>query len=294
MKRLLAAALLGTFLALSGAGAVSAATVAMVNGTPISDIDVQQRMALLRLEGGGDRRKALDGLVTEQVQLQEAARLGISITDAQVDGAFQQVARNVKVSTDKLNDILRQAGVSEATMKARLRAALAWQGVTEAAVRSRVDISELELDQKAAQQLNNEMSYDYILKEVLFIATSGDASRRTNEANQYRRNFAGCDSAVKLSLSYTDAAVRDMGRRHATQLPDALAAELAGINVGGISKPRVVENGVSMLAVCSKNAARDTTFIKNRLRNEQGSAAMRAEAEKYLAELKAKAQIVYQ
>lgn len=294
MKRLLAAALLGTFLALSGAGAVSAATVATVNGTPISDIDVQQRMALLRLEGGGDRRKALDGLVTEQVQLQEAARLGISITDAQVDGAFQQVARNVKVSTDKLNDILRQAGVSEATMKARLRAALAWQGVTEAAVRSRVDISELELDQKAAQQLNNEMSYDYILKEVLFIATSGDASRRTNEANQYRRNFAGCDSAVKLSLSYTDAAVRDMGRRHATQLPDALAAELAGINVGGISKPRVVENGVSMLAVCSKNAARDTTFIKNKLRNEQGSAAMRAEAEKYLAELKAKAQIVYQ
>ena len=294
MNRILAAALIGTFLTFSAVGAASAATVASVNGVPISDVQVSQRVALLKLEGGGTRQKALDGLITEQLQLQEATRLGITVTDQQVNDAFQQVARNVKVSTDKLNEILRSAGVSEATMKERLRAALAWQGVAEVAVRSRVDVSELELDQAASAQLGNEMSYDYILKEVLFIATTGNASKRTAEANRYRGSFAGCDSAVKLSLSYTDAAVRDIGRRHATQLPEALAGELAGLSVGGISKPRVVENGVSMLAVCSKSAARDTTFIKNKLRSEQGSAAMKTEAEKYLAELRSKAQIAIQ
>ena len=97
---------------------------------------------------------------------------------------------------------------------------------------------------------------------------------------------------MQLSLSYTDAAVRDIGRRHATQFPDALSAELSKLNVGGITKPRVVENGVSMLAVCAKDASQDTTFIADNLRQTAGNGALKTEADKYLADLKAKAQIV--
>jgi peptidyl-prolyl cis-trans isomerase SurA len=160
-------------------------------------------------------------------------------------------------------------------------------------VSSRVKISDLELDKEASAKLDQASSYDYILKEVLFISTTGNASARTGQANKYRAAFKGCDSAVQVSLNFTDAAVRDMGRRHATQLPEALAAELAKLNVGGITKPRVTEAGVSMLAICSKNEARDTTFVKNKLRSEQGGEAMKAEAEKFKAELRSKAKIVY-
>ena len=125
---------------------------------------------------------------------------------------------------------------------------------------------------------------------MLFIG--GNPSARTAQANQYKKSFRGCDTAVELSLSYTDAAVRDIGRRHATQFPEALANELAKLNVGGITKPRVVESGVSMLAVCAKETSEDTTYLANQIRNETGGKGMQAEAEKYLAELKAKAQIV--
>ncbi len=160
-------------------------------------------------------------------------------------------------------------------------------------VQPRVQVSDLQLDQQASAQLGQDLSFDYILKEILFISTTGNASARTGQANKYRSSFQGCDSAVQLSLNYTDAAVRDMGRRHATQLPEALAKELAGLNVGGITKPRVTEGGVSMLAICSKTAARDTTFLKNKLRSQQGTEAMKAEGEKYMEELRKKAQVVY-
>ena len=62
---------------------------------------------------------------------------------------------------------------------------------------------------------------------------------------------------------------------------------------GPTARPRVTEAGVSMLAICAKNEARDTTFVKNQLRNEQGGKQMQAEAEKYKAELRSKAKIVY-
>lgn len=290
MLRFIAALLIGLTLSMASA---LAATKVTVNGVPISDIEISQRIKLLALEGGGGSKKAMEQLIDEQLQLQEARRLNITITEAQVDDAFQQVARNVKVSTDKLRLILSQNGVSIDTMRARLRAALAWQGVSQIAVTSRVKLSDLQLDQAAAAKLDQDSSYDYILKEVLFISTTGNASARTGQANQYRKAFQGCDSAVQLSLNYTDAAVREMGRRHATQLPDALAKELAGLNVGGITKPRVTESGVSMLAVCSKTAARDTTFLKSKLRSEQGNEQMKAETVKYMEELRKKAQISY-
>ncbi|MEO6396417.1 MAG: hypothetical protein ABIO40_10960, partial [Devosia sp.] len=147
---------------------------------------------------------------------------------------------------------------------------------------------------QAEAKLTAANSYDYILKEVLFIMPGGkgNASKRTAEAAQYKKSFSGCDSAVQLSLNYTDAAVRDIGRRHATQMPDAIAEELSKLNVGGITKPRVVENGVSMLAVCAKSVSEDTTFLASALRQETGNARLKAEADKYLAEIKAKASIV--
>lgn len=290
MFRLIATLLIGATLSIAPA---YAATKVTVNGVPISDIEISQRTKLLALEGGGGTKKAMDQLVNEQLQLQEAKKFNIAISDAQVDDAFQNVARNVKVSTDKLREILLSRGVSVDTMRARLRAALAWQQLSGMVVQSRVKLSDLELDKEANAALGADSSFDYILKEVLFISTTGNASARTGQANAYRKAFQGCDSAVQLSLNYTDAAVREMGRRHATQLPDALAKELAGLNVGGITKPRVTESGVSMLAICAKNEARDTTFIKNKLRSQQGNEAMKAESEKYLQELKAKAKIVY-
>ena len=291
MLRLIAALLIGVTLSIAPA---YAATKVTVNGVPISDIEISQRTKLLSLEGGGGSSKAaMDQLINEQLQLQEAKKFNITITEQQVDDAFQQVSRNVNVSTDKLREILLSRGVSVDTMRARLRAALAWQQLSGIVVQSRVKVSDLDLDKEASAALNTDTSYDYILKEILFISTTGNAAARTGQANAYRKAFTGCDSAVQLSLNYTDAAVREMGRRHATQLPDALAKELAGLNVGGITKPRVTEQGVSMLAVCAKNAARDTTFIKNKLRSQQGSEAMKAESEKYLQELKAKAKIVY-
>ncbi|WP_299644213.1 SurA N-terminal domain-containing protein [Devosia sp.] len=290
MLRLIAAMLIGLSLSVMPA---SAATKVTVNGVPISDIEIAQRTKLLALEGGGGTKKAQDQLIDEQLQLQEAKRMNIVISDAQVDDAFTTVARNIKVSTDKLREILLQNGVSIDTMKARLRAALAWQQVSQMVVTSRVKLSDLELDKAAAAKLDQNSSYDYILKEVLFITAGKNAASRTGEANKYRAAFKGCDSAVQVSLNFTDAAVRDLGRRHATQLPDAIAQELAKLNVGGITKPRVTETGVSMLAICSKSSARDTTFVKNQLRAEQGNEQMKAESEKFKAELRQKAKIVY-
>jgi peptidyl-prolyl cis-trans isomerase SurA len=297
MVRAIAAMLLGLLIAVNMAVPAGAASIKVtVNGTPITDIQVSQRLKLFQLEGKSGTKGATEELVNEALMIQEAKRLGITISDAQVSEALLGVARNIKVSQDKLIQILNQSGVNIDTLKDRLRAALAWNQVTQQAIMPRVQLSDVELEQKAVAELDQSNSFDYILKEVIFVMPGGkgSASNRTAEANRYRKSFQGCDSAVELSLSYRDAAVIDVGRRHATQMPEPIAKELAGLNVGGITKPRVVETGVSMLAVCQKAVAEDTTFIKGNLRQQAGNEALKGETESYLKGLREKAKIVYE
>jgi len=290
MLRVLSAILLALTLALATAPVQAASAVVTVNGRVITDIQVAQRLSLHKIEGKNNRNNAINELINEALQVQEGERLGFTVSEAEIDSAVLDVARQIKVSASNLNKILTDNGVPMSTLRDRLRANIAWSRVTAAVVSSRVQVSEAEIDSAAKAKLTAANSFDYILKEVLFLGSN--ASKRTGEANQYKKSFRGCDTAVELSLSYTDAAVRDLGRRHATQFPEALADELAKLNVGGITKPRVVEAGVSMLAVCAKSTSEDTTYIANNIRQETGNKGMQAEADKYLAELKAKAQIV--
>ena len=265
---------------------------ATVNGTVITDLQVAQRQKLFALEGNnGGNKGALEQLVDEAIQISEAQRLGISISNAQVDEALLQIARNMNVSQDKLVGMLQQGGVGLDTLDDRLRAAIAWNAITEQAIMPQVQISELQLDQDAAAQMQTYQGFDYILKEIIFVGSG--SSGRSGQANNYRSKFSGCDTAVDLSMGFTDAAVIDVGRRHATQMPEAIAKELAGLNVGGITKPRVVETGVSMLAVCEKTQAEDLTFIKGDLRAEAGNTALGGQSESYMADLRKRAKIIY-
>ena len=291
LGRALGAMLVGATLMVASASSAMAQNVAVtVNGTPITDIQIAQRLKLFQLEGNQTGRKgATEQLVDEALQISEAKRLGITVSNAQVDEALLQVARNIKVSQDKLVQMMGGAGVNMDTLKDRLRAAIAWNGVTESAIAPQVQISDLALDQQAAAKVQSYQTFDYILKEVVFVGGGG----RSSQANSYRSKFSGCDTAVDLSLGYTDAAVIDVGRRHATQMPEALAKELAGLNVGGITKPRAVEAGLSMLAVCEKSQAEDLTFIKGDLRAEAGNDALAGQVTDYLANLRKSAKIIY-
>jgi len=295
MHRVLGAVLLGLTLSLATVPAYAATVKVTVNGVAITDVQIAQRQALMKLEKGGTAKAAQDELINEALEVGEAKRLGFTISESDIDDAVLQLARQLKLSASNLDKVLSSNGVGMQTLRDRMRANLAWNKVSATAISARVTVSEADIDKEAKAKLTAANSYDYILKEVLFLTVKGgpSAASRTAEANKYRASFKGCDSAVQLSLAYTDAAVRDVGRRHATQMPGPIADELSKLNVGGITKPRVVENGVSMMAVCSKEASQDTTYLAANLRQTAGNGALKGEADKYLADLKAKAQIVY-
>src|SRR5689334_2180402 len=96
------AALIAGVLAASPAVAQSSIKI-LVNGLPITNYDIAQRTRLNELsKQPGGAAKAQDELINEAVQISEVIRLGGSVGDQQIDGAFSSVAGNMKVSAAQL------------------------------------------------------------------------------------------------------------------------------------------------------------------------------------------------
>ena len=207
----------------------------------------------------------------------------MTVSNAQVDDAFLQIARNINVSQDKLVQHAaagrHQHGYAQGSPARRHRLERGDRAGHHAAgadFRSRT--------RPAGRRPRCRRT-----RASTTFSRKSSSSARARAAAPARPtaiapSLPAATRAVDLSLAYTDAAVIDVGRRHATQLPEAIAKELAGLNVGGITKPRVVESGVSMLAVCEKTQAEDLTFIKGDLRAEAGNSALEGQVTSYLDE----------
>ena len=145
MHRVLGAVLLGLTLLL--AAPVEAATVKVtVNGTPITDVQIAQRLALMKLENRSGAQTAQDELINEALEMQEAKRIGFQISESDVDSALAQLAAQLRLSTSNLMKVLTNNGVGIATLRDRLRANLAWSKISQTAISARVTVSEADID----------------------------------------------------------------------------------------------------------------------------------------------------
>ncbi len=96
----------------------------IVNDVPVTTGDIQHRAAFLRLQHRkGD---AAQEMIDQTLKLAEARRLGIRISDAQVEEAYQRFASSNKMQLKQLDGIMAQSGVTKEHFKEFIRAQLAW------------------------------------------------------------------------------------------------------------------------------------------------------------------------
>ena len=110
---------------------------AIVNEDVVTELDVDQRVRLLLVTTGvpyspeaarAARLTALRSLVDETLQFQEARKVNIGVTEAEVEDSFQRVLQSNRVTPEQFNQILASAGVTPATLKRQLRAEITTDG----------------------------------------------------------------------------------------------------------------------------------------------------------------------
>ena len=271
----------------------------VVNDVPITTGDIAHRAAFLRLQHKkGDAAKEM---VDQTLRVTEARRLGIRISDAQVEAAYQRFATNNKMPLSKLDGVMAQSGVSKDHFKEFIRAQMAWNQALSARYRSDSGggaVSEQDLVKKMLEKGGAKPSAtEYMLQQVIFVVPAAERSatlaKRKREADAMRARFNGCNTTREFAKGLIDVTVRDLGRVLAPQLPPDWAEQIKATKVGGATTTRETDRGVEFIGICSSREVSDDKVAQMVFQSE-GSTDKNADelSEKYVEELRKKARIV--
>ena len=270
----------------------------VVNDIPITSGDIAHRAAFLKLQ----RKKgdAAQEMIDQTLRLAEARRLGIRISDAQVEAAYQRFATNNKMQLGQLDGVMEKSGVSKDHFKEFIRAQMAWNQALSARYRSGEGGSVTEQD--AVRRMLDKggakpSATEYMLQQVIFVVPASERSatlaKRKREADAMRARFNGCTTTREFAKGLIDVTVRDLGRVLAPQLPSDWAEQIKATKVGGATTTRETERGVEFIGICSSREVSDDKTAQMVFQSE-GSSDKAADdlSKKYVDELKAKARIV--
>lgn len=284
--------------------AQSVYTAVLVNDVPISNYDINARTALLRLQGASSAQAssgAENELIDEALQRAEARRLGISVTQAELDQALQNIASRSGLSVSQLGQALGQRGVDLATLRDSIEAQILWDQVIRARFQATVRVDEQDvlaaLDNRSGDEGGTELTTtEYTLREVVFIVPEGSGAntrdQRRREATAFRSRFESCAAGISAARELNGVVVQAESRRFSSDLSPELDGLLQETAVGRLTPPEDGPEGVVMFAVCNKRDVRSDAEarrdVESELRNEEGLLLSRG----YLRDLRASATIL--
>ncbi|WP_168992011.1 MULTISPECIES: peptidylprolyl isomerase [Mesorhizobium] len=271
----------------------------VVNDIPVTTGDIAHRAAFLKLQ----RKKGDAGqeMIDQTLRMAEAKRLGIRISDAQVEAAYQRFASSNKMQLSQLDGVMEKSGVTKGHFKEFIRAQMAWNQALSARYRSGDGtgaVSEQDLVRKMLEKGGSKPSAtEYMLQQVIFVVPAAERSatlgKRKREADAMRARFNGCNTTREFAKGLIDVTVRDLGRVLAPQLPPDWAEQIKATKVGGATVTRETERGVEFIGICSSREVSDDKVAQMVFQGESSGDKNADElSKKYVDELKAKARIV--
>ena len=164
--------------------------VAIVNDDVISARDVDRRLDLaIRATGQPDtldsrrrlRDRVLRGLIDERLQMQEASRRNIGVSDAELDRHLALIAQQNNISPERFEDQLRAAGISREELVLQYRAEIAWGKLVRQRIIPSINISDEEVQAAVARLRDQAGQTEYLVSEIFL---SVENSEQEEEARR--------------------------------------------------------------------------------------------------------------
>jgi peptidyl-prolyl cis-trans isomerase SurA len=291
-------------LILLGCGSPSQAqTVAvMVNGEPITNYDIDQRMKLtfLTTHKPAVRQDVINELIDEKVKIKEGKKFGVDPTSADIDQSYAAMSSRMRITTDQLTKSLESQGIRPDTLKARMKAEMVWTSLVRGRYKESLQVGEK--DVAAAVQAGGDEklqteAFEYRLQPIVLIVPRGSAPAavelRRKEAEALRSRVQTCEDANSFFKSMQNAAIREAVTKTSADIPQVLRDVLDKTPIGHLTAPEVTKQGVEMVALCGRKPTTIDTPKKKEVRDKMFVEKYEAKSKSYLQEVRRAAMIEY-
>ncbi|MBZ2169192.1 peptidylprolyl isomerase [Marinobacter sp. F4216] len=233
--------------------------VAIVDDDVVLQTELENRIGTIvsRLQAQGTglpprevlESRVLDQLIVESIQLQMADRMGMRISDNELNETMANIMRRNGMSMDQFEQQLATEGVTFRQARDQIRTEMLISRVQQRRVGNRVRVTDREVDNYlAALESRGESSAEYRLAYILIEAEDPGSEESVAEARTkaeaLREEIIDGRDFREVAVAESDASNAleggDMGWRTESQLPSLIAPVVPDLSVGVPS--RVLEN----------------------------------------------------
>lgn len=278
---------------------------AVVNDEAISMTDVDERIRLVLISSGlpdGKEIRAkvtpqvVEGLIEEQLKMQEAKRNKLSVTEAEEAEGLATIAAQNKFEPEQFRQIMKQQGVPMKTLERQIRAQLAWTKVVKSVYRQQVDVTPRDVDNRIERLKSNVGKTEYLVAEIFLPLEN---SKRADEVQQFATRMAAELQAKKapfgpVAAQFSKAAGAQNGGSigwiQQGQIDPDLEKVLLTMDEGQISNPIKAGGGLYLLNLQKKRTlSADAIPSRDDLTNQIGFERLDRVQQKALLDLKTSA-----
>ncbi|HGE9786689.1 TPA: peptidylprolyl isomerase SurA [Salmonella enterica subsp. enterica serovar Panama] len=234
---------------------------AVVNNGVVLESDVDGLMQSVKLNAGQAgqqlpddatlRHQILERLIMDQIILQIGQKMGVKITDEQLDQAIANIAKQNNMTMDQMRSRLAYDGLNYSTYRNQIRKEMIISEVRNNEVRRRITVLPQEVDALAKQiGTQNDASTELNLSHILIALPENPTSEQVNDAQRQAESIVeearnGADFG-KLAITYSadQQALKggQMGWGRIQELPGIFAQALSTAKKGDIVGP--IRSGV--------------------------------------------------
>jgi peptidyl-prolyl cis-trans isomerase SurA len=267
----IAAVLMLILAGITSAAAQDTRIAAVVNDDMISLGDLEARIRLILLSSqlpDNDQVRqrvtpqVLRTLIDEKLELQEAKKYNVTVTDDEVNKAFERLEQQNNMPKGGLEKLLAQRGIPRSTLVDQITAATEWNKLVEGKLLQSATISDEEVKDTLARIKQEIGKPEYRVAEI-FLAIDNPSQEADVKAladrlvDQIRGDptHAGANfSAVaqQFSQSPTAAVGGDLGWLTAAELPQDIAQAVQGMQSGQLSAPIRAGGGYYILGLLDR------------------------------------------
>jgi peptidyl-prolyl cis-trans isomerase SurA len=255
--------------------------VAIVDQTVITEHELESRITTVtaQLKKQGTelpeesilRKQILERLISDTLQIQYAAQIGLKVDDNQLDRTIERIAEQNKLTLSEFNEALAKDGVSMAKFRADIRNEITIARLRDREVDGRVNVSESEIDnfltsQSANGESQDEFEISHILIRTPEEGATEDIQKAKAKVDEAVSQLNSGTSFAKVSASFSDTPNAleggNLGWKKGSQIPALFLDALKNMQAGEVSAPLRSPNGFHILKLTNKRGGNSPLVIQ--------------------------------
>ncbi|MDG2001237.1 MAG: SurA N-terminal domain-containing protein [Alphaproteobacteria bacterium] len=239
--------------------------VAIVNDEPITMMDLDGRLKLIiissNLPNNADTRKNLSGqvlqsLINERLQQQEAKKLGIRVSDQEVENNIKFIENQNNMQENQLVETLFKNGVPKSVLPKRLKANLIMEKLLNNIIKPKVIINTSEVNNEYNNIVSNNGTLEYKYSEISFNFTN--ISKKENLiliAKQIRKKITeenNFDTIAKRIQENGTGSYKNNDWKLLNKINQDIYSNIKNLDKNEISDLIITNTGISIIKINGK------------------------------------------